>query len=502
MKHIAISLDYPSLAHQLNQPQDQGVALPVKVLDTDGAVLAIGSTSTREPTQLSIPQEIQFAFVRLTWPSGRHVTQRVDMSIPSPTDTYCVHFQLEYASANEWSAWAIPKLNPGSRLASTQADLDLGMDEFSKVWLRLWKYQNGEWHRVSVEPLEVHRSRSAWQMDLQLDASNWLMQIGGSKVTWRFVALPGNGRARVLITPKDSSDPRADELKVVVTGFRSRAETLLEFLSRDAIRSMNAVADPVHVAQELLRAKFNDPIGAVAAAYFLLRVNAAYKVPLEWFENLSRNFRWLPDTAIVHCARLLRDGRSTHTEEFNPLKLLRESMAHGWPIFTEGVNLLQEAASLLGGALLETDPLDFHKVQALGASKGWAGAITSFYGRFPGEPDVLRWAGMPRAPRRRQIIPQLVKSRLASDLTLGFEAELPQDLPQLQIKRVQTLPPFPTVETSHSQTSSVQISSSGPPTVQIPSDGEFAGLPAATSKPKREKPQPDEGEFLLGSVAG
>jgi len=112
-------------------------------------------------------------------------------------------------------------------------------------------------------------------MDLQLDASNWLMQIGGSKVTWRFVALPGNGRARVLTTPKDSSDPRADELKVVVTGFRSGAETLLEFLSRDAIRSMNAAADPANVARELLRSKFDDPVGAVTAAYFLLRVNAA-----------------------------------------------------------------------------------------------------------------------------------------------------------------------------------------------------------------------------------
>ncbi len=142
----------------------------------------------------------------------------------------------------------------------------------------------------------------------------------------------------------------------------------------------------------------------MAAAYFLLRVNAADQVPLEWFENLSRCFRWLPDTAIVHCARLLRDGRRTHTEEFNPLKLLRESLSHVWPVFTEGVNLLQEAASLLANSLLETDPLAFQKVQALGAGKGWAGAITSFYGRYPGEPDVLRWAGMPRAPRRWQII--------------------------------------------------------------------------------------------------
>lgn len=511
MKHIVVSLDYASDARLLDQYQDPGAAFPVTVLDTDGAVLAVGSTRAREPIQLSVPQEVQLAFVRLTWPSGRNVTHRVDLSVPSPTETYFVTFEPAHASANEWSAWAISKLNPRSRLASLQADLDLGMDEFSMVWLRLWKFQDGEWRRVAVEPVEAHRSRSAWQMDLQLDASNWLMQIGGSKVTWRFVALPGNGRARVLITPKDSSDPRADELKVVVTGFRSGAETLLEFLSRDAIRSMNAVADPVHVARKLLSAKFDDPVGAVAAAYFLLRVNAADQVPLTWFENLSRYFHWLPDTAIVHCARLLRDGRRTHTVEFNPLKLLRESLAHGWPVFTEGVNLLQEAASLLGNSLLETDPLAFHKVQALGAGKGWAGAITSFYGRYPGEPDVLRWVGMPRAPRRRQIIPQLVKSRLASDATVGFATKLPQDLPQLQIERVRTLPSFPTVEIPSVQPPSAQISSSWIPAVQIPSSltppaqvgyvSGFAVLPAATGKLRRAKRQPDDGEFLLGSVA-
>lgn len=505
MKHIVVLLDYPTDDRLRDQHEDPGAALPVKVLDAEGAVLAFASTRNCDPIELTVPDKVELAFVRLFWPSGHTVTQRLDMSVPaqSASGAYDVVFEPKYLPANEWSAWAIPKLNPRSRLASPQSDLDLdlGMDQFSSVWLRLWKFQNGEWCRVSVEPLEAHRSRSAWQMDLQLDASNWLMQIGGSKVTWRFVALPGNGRARVLITPKDSSDPRADELKVVVTGFRSGAETLLEFLSRDAIRSMNAVADPVNVARELLRVKFNDPVGAVAAAYFLLRVNATDQVPLVWFENLSRHFRWLPDTAIVHCARLLRDGSRTHTEEFNPLKLLRESLSNGWPVFTEGVNLLQEAASLLGNSLLEADPVAFHKVQALGAGKGWAGAITSFYGRQPGEPDVLRWVGMPRAPRRRHIIPQLIKSRLPQNAKLGFSNELLHALPRLQTERVRTVPAFPAVETPSDLPTAFQTSSSRTPAVQTPSTGEFAGLPVPTGKPRRVKREPDDGEFLLGSVA-
>ena len=499
MKHIVVILDYPKDDRLRDQHEDPGAALPVKVLDAEGAVLAIAATRVRNPVRLNVPDAVELAFVRLTWPSGRTATHRVDMSAPSDSASgdYWVVFEPAYASANEWSAWAIPKLNPRSRLASPQADLDLGMDEFSRVWLRLWKFQNGEWSRVSVEPVEAHRSRSAWQMDLQLDASNWLMQIGGSKVTWRFVALPGNGRARVFITPKDSSDPRADELKVVVTGFRSGAETLLEFLSRDAIRSMNAVADPVNVARELLRSKFEDPVGAVAAAYFLLRVNAADQIPLAWFENLSQYFRWLPDAAIVHCARLLRGGRRTHTKEFNPLKLLRESLSNGWPVFTEGVTLLQEAASLLSDSLLQDDPVAFHKGQALVAGKGWAGAITSFYGRHPNEPEVLRWRGMPRAPRRRQIIPQLVKSRLSQDAMLEFSTDFLQSSDTVEIARVRTLPEIPTALIPSDQTPHRRISMGRSPTVRV--DGLFEST-AATGKPRRVKSEPDDGEFLLGSV--
>ncbi|WIH05138.1 hypothetical protein KHF85_00930 [Xanthomonas translucens pv. graminis] len=480
MKHIVVLLDYPTDDHMLNQHADPGAALPMKVLDAEGAVLAVGSLRSGDQCKLSVPDEVKLAFVRLTWPSGRTMTQRLDLS-DTPNKGmghYSLSFRPVEVSANEWSAWAIPKLNPRSRLASTQTDLDLGMDEFAKVWLRLWKYHDGEWKHVSVKPVEAHRSRSAWQMDLQLDASNWLMQLGGSSVTWRFIALPGNGRARVLITPKDSRDPRADELKVVVTGFRSGAETLLEFLSRDAIRSMNAVADPVQVARDLLRRKFDDPTGAVAAAYFLLRVDATMHVPLEWFENLSRYFSWMPDTAIVHCARLLREGSSTHTAEFNPLKLLRESLSHGWPVFTEGVNLLQEAASLLGNTLMESDPEAFRKVQALGAAKGWAGATTSFYGRHPGEPDALRWAGMPRAPRRRQIIPQLTKSRLALDNSLRLATELLEELPRTGIQ-LGIAPAVPRLSLIRS----------------------LESVPAAAGNPRRERRQQDDDEFLLGSVA-
>src|SRR5262249_19038957 len=159
-----------------------------------------------------------------------------------PESEASVSFDDSQIAANEWSAWAIPKLNPKTPLASPSGDIDLGLDRFERVWLCLWRLVEGSWSLETLKPETTYRNGAAWQLDLSLDASSWLLQVGGSQVTWRFVSLPGGGPVRVLLTPKDSADPRADALKVVVTGFRADAEMLLEFLARDAIRATDALA--------------------------------------------------------------------------------------------------------------------------------------------------------------------------------------------------------------------------------------------------------------------
>jgi hypothetical protein len=417
MKQLRVTLDYGAADFDRKGNSDAVLALPIKALDTEGTVLDDTSVSVTQAATLQVPNDIKLVFVRLTWPSGRTKTKRIDLSQAQDGE---VTFADTRISPNEWSAWAVPKLNPRTPLARPEMGVDLGMDGFEKVWLRLWRFDGNEWHREQVKPLEAHRSNAAWQMDLKLSRSCWMMQIGGSGVTWRFVVLPGDGRVRVLLTPKDSKDPRADDLTVIVTSFRASAETLLEFMSRDAMRSANTLAESASFARHLISEKFEDPIAAVAGAYYLLRVNQLDRVPLSWFENLSHNFSWLPDAAIVHCARLLREGSSAQTDQVNPQKLLVESLARGWPIYSEGISLLQEAASLLGGTSSLLHPSFLSEVQALGAAKAWAGASTSFYGRRPGEPDALQWTGMPRAPRRRKLFPELTKYKAASSAVLKF----------------------------------------------------------------------------------
>lgn len=405
MKHLVVNLAYRVADLGSRRGPEAGLALPVKALDADGSVLAEGATSADKPVVLALPDGIDLAFVRLTWPSGRAETQRV--SFDGETQA-AVTFSDSRIAPNEWSAWAIPKLNPRTPLALAGHDIDLTLERFDKVWLRLWKFNGGAWTREALQPEATFRNDAAWQLDLVLSPAAWLLQVGGSNVVWRFVALPGGGPARVLITPSDSTDPRSDTLKVIVTSFRSDAETLLEFLARDSMRAAGALAGSEALAKQLFAEKFNDPVSAVAGAYYLLRASAGELAPIRWYENLSAAFGWLPDTAVIHCVRLLREGNvesATRAEE-----LFRRCVDSGWPVYSEGVVLLQEAAGALRGRDGARGQALIHRVQELGAAKAWAGAAASFYGRDPSTPSILQWVGMPGAPRRKRLDPALARS--------------------------------------------------------------------------------------------
>jgi hypothetical protein len=446
MKQLTVSLAYGASNPGYRRGPDVGLALPVKALDAEGSVLAEGAASLDVPATLNLPETTGLVFVRLTWPSGRSETQRVSFEDASHTS---VAFSDSQIAPNEWSAWAVPKLNPKTPLAMARGDLDLGLDRFDRVWLRLWEFVDGSWTLQKLHPDATYRNGAAWQLDLSLEPRPWLLQIGGSKVIWRFVSLPGGGPARVLITPKDSTDPRADALKVVVTSFRANAETLLEFLARDAMRAVDALASSAALAQQLFAEKFTDPVSAVAGAYYLLRVDAWQRIPRQWFENLSQSFPWLPDTAVIHCIRLLREGLDTDASGRHAHDLFVQCLERGWPVYGEGITLLQEAAALLRGGVARNERTLFDRVQALGAAKAWAGAAASFYGRSPDTPSALQWVGMPGAPRRRRLDPALQAPKPAhaprtGTTTLGFAESAPRRLrPDAQTAKRTIVPQLP-----------------------------------------------------------
>lgn len=413
MKLLTIHLSYVTTRLERSRGADGGLLLPVKVMDDEGSILAEGTVSVNQPTELRLPESSTHAFVRLTWPSGRTQTQRVMLENRGVLE---LRFGDEFLTTNDWSAWALPRLNPATPLAMARKDkeLNLRLHRFNKVWLRLWRRIEGSWERRPLNPIATYRSDAAWQLDLELEKTAWLLQLGGSNVPWRFISLPGGGPARVLITPSDSNDPRSDPLKVIVTSFRDDAEMLLEFLARDAIRATDSIAMSRSLARPLITKKLDDPISAVASAYYVLRRGEWASLPTAWFAMLNHQFPWLPDTSILHCVRLLREG-GHHNEPMSPFSLFLLSLQKGWPVYEEGITLLLEAAAFLREISLNAAEAT-HLVQALGAARSWTGAAASFYGRKPDVPMPGHWIGGPNTPRRRNSNPE-TKSPLYNEFT-------------------------------------------------------------------------------------
>jgi len=397
MKALTVSLDYGSTEYSPSGARHQTpLALPLRVLDADGSLVAEGAASTTIPAYFDISRIDGPAYVRLTWPSGRTETQRVDVEEGA---TAQVSFNDRSISRNEWSAWAVPRLGERTVLATPEVEPGLRIDRFDRAWLRMWTFEPTGWMPAPVEPIASDRNAATRQLDFQLDDRCRLLQVGGAHVPWRFVALPGGGACRVLLTPNESGDPRAEPLKVLVTTFRRDAETLLEFLARDSLRAANTLATYQPLAQQLMSEKVEDPVSAIAGAYFLLRTEGWRRIPRFWFDNLYVMFPWLADPAVIRCALMIRQGLALEADEDLAVRLLQDCLDRGMPVFSEGMALLQESASVLRSAHGTSRQGLFDQVERLVASQAWAGAVFSFYGETPDQPSPERMVGPPGKPR-------------------------------------------------------------------------------------------------------
>jgi hypothetical protein len=407
MKELTVSLHY-NTATSPPDAQSSDVALPLRVLDADGGLVVEGAASRSTPAQLDVGAAGEPLFVRLTWPSGKTETKRVE----GPQ----LVFDDASISRNEWAAWAVPRLKTSSLAAEALISEKAGIDRFDRAWLRLWQFKEQKWSAATFAPTQRYRNEAAVQLDFILDQSGWCLQLGGASVPWIIISLPPGGRCRVLITPNGSNDPRKEPLKVVVTGFRSDAETLLEFLSRDSLRAAHSVANYAPLATKMLEGKFEDPVAAVAGAYFLLRTGGWRQVPGWWFENLDLQFPWIADGSIIRCAVLTRGGLPDSDSTERALSRLAESLKRGVPIFAEGLSLLHEAASALRPEGKSECASVFEMIDRLAASCLWAGAAFAFSGDAPGSPNPKRRRGMPKQRRT---------TRKAADSPSTSEAENP-----------------------------------------------------------------------------
>ena len=90
------------------------------------------------------------------------------------------------------------------------------------------------------------------------------------------------------------------------------------------------------VLESLLQGKMSDPVGAALAAYALLRRGEIDEQLSNWIENLA-GFAWLPDGLAVQAAL-----RAESRDPLGALASAAKALNTGWPIFTDGLSLLDQ----------------------------------------------------------------------------------------------------------------------------------------------------------------
>jgi len=422
MKTLEVSLDYVSSDLAMRSPKSlelgASTPFPFRVVDAHGGALAEGAVNSRQSTRVEFddPLNNDVLFVRLVWPTGRATTQMVDYS---GSQGAAVNFTDEMVGEDAWAKWAAPRV-PYARVpmssSRSEGRVDRGdaVDRFGNVWLRLWTHTASGWALVDGMPRSSSESNAkARQMDLQLGPGSHLLQVGGAQMPWVFVSLPGNGPCRVYLTPNPAADAMNLPLKLVVTSFRPEAETLVEFLSRDALRAADSIGRFGPVAMKLLQGKVEDAVSAIAGAYYLLRVGRWRETPIEWFDNLYNWFPWSADAALIRCVVTLRKGLNTQDDTLRALEQLRQSVDRGVPLFEEAHRVQVEAHTLLRGLLFpssaEADSSDRYlapaqpdkfkplidKCQAFAAARAWTGPSFSYFGGVPDQPSSQKTRGAP-----------------------------------------------------------------------------------------------------------
>jgi hypothetical protein len=383
---------------------------PFLVQDSSGVVLADGVVGDRasERLQFEDPENNAFLYVKLVWPSGKTEVQQAVFGRATGASVQFVGSSFEVP---DWARWASPRV--ASALDVSPERTSSGRSSilrFRNVWLRLWRFYEGQWSQLPIEASHQASMAQAKQVELRLEAGSHLLQLGSSSLPWFFVSLPTGGVCRVLLTPQRQAGPDDLPLRVVLTSARADAETLLEFLSQDEMGAARSVARFGRTAEVLLQRKFEDATSAIAGAYFLLRSGDWRSVPIDWFENLYGLFPWSADAALIRVVVAIRSGFELTTDLSRACQLVTEVLTRGLPMFAEAHRLMLEASIFFdaarrtpeseGGSAVTMKILSSGRLAtALGtfsnlvAARADMGSAFAFYGAFPDRPSSVRQRG-------------------------------------------------------------------------------------------------------------
>ena len=381
-------------------PNDEKLfTLAIEVHASDGTLLKEGIASPTEPLRVRLAQQSRVHLLTRL-PGGEKLHKAVDVEAGCTEVT--VDILSRVGSPHEWLKWAsslrdLAHLMPEGSDHAASAWNNLGKKTKSPiggVWALLWEFRGKEWTPSKLKPLSTNIDRGIRQIEFLLPRRAHLLQIGGASVSWRLVSLPSGGTARVAFT--ESQPGIEDSVELTIGREIPGAEIVMSYLARGALPEAAQLEGLWRPAERLLQGKDDDPIGAAAGAYVMLRIGRLEERN-DWTQRLVEVAPWMADGPIIAAAVALRLDPPDL-----PLARRRvgQALHRGLPVFGIGLDLLVETMTRLHRG--KTEERAFHKaflaMQWYLQSTAGRHSYLSFFGETPTRPSSIQLRGMAGIP--------------------------------------------------------------------------------------------------------
>lgn len=361
------------------------LTLPFEVFSTRGERLGKGTASPNKPARIELRDsraaESARVYVLAKLPNGKQVQEVAELMNGQGNVTL-----LKSAdSQSDWLAWLKPFRSLEHLNATVQVKFSAATSRrrVGEVWRMVWALNNGQWEASDLEPSKTEKEGIIQQFWFDVPNRPHLLQIGGEDIAWRLVSMPPGGEVRVALTPSDKEV--GNSMDITIGRRNADNELIMSYLAHGAMEQVTSLADAWQTADQMLQGKYQDPVGAAAGAYVLLKLRRLGQ-HRDWMENLVNSFPYLADAAIVSAAFLLQDEVPDE-----PLirARIKQALENGLPVFSLGAKLLVETMAAIHRGEDEAPEFqaDYLSAKAYARAICTQGAYFAFYGTNPKTPS-------------------------------------------------------------------------------------------------------------------
>jgi hypothetical protein len=173
----------------------------------------------------------------------------------------------------------------------------------------------------------IDEALAAWSVKFKPKGPTYIRLVQPQLSVWNYAVPLGPKRDCVIRLIR-----RSAELAIDIRLPNSNADLLLRYAGNNLLQEVSQTAESRAIlAQDLLGAKFDSPIGATVGGYALLRLGQLDRLH-DWTKNLYHYFPWLPDGIVIYAEHLARVG-----DHQQALEKLLELPQRGLPLFSSGL---------------------------------------------------------------------------------------------------------------------------------------------------------------------